>query len=309
MKKLIIFFIIISFQQITSQEVLNNNSIIELIDLGFEDSVIIDKINNTEANFDTNIENLKILKEKGLSSDIMSAMMNKPKEKKIDLKNPLTDGIEYYEYTTHSGEVKKAPLYRVSYFKDLSEWDLQSLLILPIQEAKMGLKSPTTFNLTAVTLTRNPKKINNLIISYTGQNDYGATKSEFLTKKFEYVNKNYIDEVKLIDSDKDAEIYYFNKMVSNGSVSRMKGKVIINDESVDVIMYMAELDMDDFTYNTPTPNREYVSKNNWISSYELQGIKLSYEFNKNDKKYKSDGGTLTMTSGLTKMIYILKTSK
>ena len=303
MKKLIIFFIIISFQQITSQEVLNNNSIIELIDLGFEDSVIIDKINNTEANFDTNIENLKILKEKGLSSDIMSAMMNKPKEKKIDLKKTLTDGIEYYEYTTFDLEVKKAPLYRTSYFKDLSEWELKTLIDVQLQEAKMGLKSPTTFNLTAVTLTRNPKKINNLIISYTGQNDYGATKSEFLTKKFEYVNENYTEELKGVDSDKDVEIYYYSKMFLDNRKSKVKGKVTINDESVNIITGNITIP------NIPTPNREYVSKNHWISNYEEQGMKYSIEFNKNDKKYKSDGGTLTMTSGLMKMIYILKTSK
>ena len=308
MKKLIIFFIIISFQQITSQEVLNNNSIIELIDLGFEDSVIIDKINNTEANFDTNIENLKILKEKGLSSDIMSAMMNKPKEKKIDLKNPLTDGIEYYEYTTPNGEVKKAPLYRASYFKDLSEWELSTLIDISLQEAKMGLKSPTTFNLTQVTLTRNPKKINNLIISYTGQNDYGATKSEFLSKKFEYVNENYTEELNGVDSDKDGEIYYYSRVVLDNGKSPMKGKVTIKDGSVDIIMN-GDRFMGDTTFNMPTPNREYVSKNNWISNYEEQGMKISIEFNENDKKYKSDGGTLTMITGLTKMIYILKTSK
>ena len=98
-------------------------------------------------------------------------------------------------------------------------------------------------------------------------------------------------------------------MVSNGSVSRMKGKVIINDESVDVIMYMAEFDMDDITFNMPTSNKEYISENNWITHYEEQGMKASMEFNKNDKKYKSDAGTLTMTTGLTKVIYILKTSK
>jgi hypothetical protein len=302
MKKLIyLFLLFISFQQITSQEVLNNNSIIELIDLGFEDSVIIDKINNTETNFDTNIENLKVLKEKGLSSEIMSAMINKSKENK----KPLSNGIEYYEYATFDGEVKKAPLYRTKYFKNLSELELYSLLNLPIQEAKMGLKSPTTFNLTQVTLTRNPKKINNLIISYTGQNDYGATKSSVLTRKFEYVNENYTEELQRVD----AEIYYYSRVILDNKKSPIKGKVTINNESVDIIIYGGKLMGDNILPNMPTPNREYISENHWISNYEEQGIKGTTEFNKNDKKYKSDGGTLTMTIGFNKMIYILKTSK
>ena len=78
MKKLILllFIPLLSF----SQEILNNQSVIDMIQLGFEDQVIIDKIESTNSDFDTSIETLKLLKESGASPVVLSAMIKASKQ-------------------------------------------------------------------------------------------------------------------------------------------------------------------------------------------------------------------------------------
>ena len=61
MRKLYLLFLIIITTNLSySQEVLTNQSIIDLTELGFDEQVIIDKIESSETNFDTTIDALKI---------------------------------------------------------------------------------------------------------------------------------------------------------------------------------------------------------------------------------------------------------
>ncbi len=57
-------------------EVLTNKSIVELHELGFGEEVIVEKIKNTRCEFEVGIENLKTLKEAGVPSGVISAMIN-----------------------------------------------------------------------------------------------------------------------------------------------------------------------------------------------------------------------------------------
>ena len=73
--------ILISFNSI-SQDKMNNKSIIDLIELGFDTEIIKAKIESAiETNFKTSITELKLLKGKGVSSDILALMINKSKVK------------------------------------------------------------------------------------------------------------------------------------------------------------------------------------------------------------------------------------
>ena len=65
MKKLLLLLAIIISSVSYSQEILTNKSVIELVELGFEESVIIAKIESSQTNFDTTIEKLRELKSKG----------------------------------------------------------------------------------------------------------------------------------------------------------------------------------------------------------------------------------------------------
>ncbi|MCT4602154.1 MAG: hypothetical protein N4A59_04485 [Marinifilum sp.] len=80
MKKtfLLVFLLSISFISF-SQEKMTNQSILDLINLGFESEIIKAKINSSSTDFDTSIDQLKILKEKGVSSDVLALMIDKSK--------------------------------------------------------------------------------------------------------------------------------------------------------------------------------------------------------------------------------------
>ncbi|MEM7585248.1 MAG: hypothetical protein AAF560_17795 [Acidobacteriota bacterium] len=89
-----------------TEETLTNQSIVDLHELGFGEDVVIEKIRNTNCAFDVDIDNLKSLKDAGVSSAIISEMINaasstKNKRTKEDPNDPLSaheSGI--YSYTT-----------------------------------------------------------------------------------------------------------------------------------------------------------------------------------------------------------------
>lgn len=93
-----------------SQETLTNQSIIELVELGFESDVIKSKINSSPADFDTSIDALKALKEKGVPSEVLALMIEKSKEE-------IESGVFFYESkelkkiepTVFSGTKRKTP--------------------------------------------------------------------------------------------------------------------------------------------------------------------------------------------------------
>ena len=64
------------------EEVLTNKSILDMLDMGFTSDVIIGKIQTTKSAFDTTVESLKGLKEKGVENDIIIAMMHSQKSEK-----------------------------------------------------------------------------------------------------------------------------------------------------------------------------------------------------------------------------------
>ena len=101
MKKLLLGIILIFFPLIASaqDEVLTNQSITDMLELGFSNDVIVTKINTSKNNFDTSIQALKELKEKGVSNDIIVAMMqrNKRSEDKEAREQSIKTGIYFKE--------------------------------------------------------------------------------------------------------------------------------------------------------------------------------------------------------------------
>jgi len=102
MKKLLLLSVISIFCFSSfSQEVLDNQSVIDMIELGFDEQVIIDKIESTNSNFSTSIEKLKSLKLLGVTQNILSIMI---KESKETIPNEV---VEYYD----SGAIKSKTSY------------------------------------------------------------------------------------------------------------------------------------------------------------------------------------------------------
>tara|TARA_B100000745_G_scaffold128443_1_gene83757 strand:- start:2563 stop:3306 length:744 start_codon:yes stop_codon:yes gene_type:complete len=55
---------------------MTNKDVIELIGIGMDDAVVISKIQNSQADFDTSTKALKRLKDAGVSSDVMTAIIS-----------------------------------------------------------------------------------------------------------------------------------------------------------------------------------------------------------------------------------------
>ena len=79
MKKLLTIIILLMSVYVTAQETITNKSIIEMKQLGFDDNMIIDKINTSDVKFDASISELSKLKNAGVSTEIISLIMEKSK--------------------------------------------------------------------------------------------------------------------------------------------------------------------------------------------------------------------------------------
>jgi len=91
MKNTILFtFLLLSSILINAQDKMNNQSILDLMDLGFKSEVIKAKIKSSPTEFDTSMEQLKLLKEKGVSSDVLALMIDKSKVE-------IESGVFYYK--------------------------------------------------------------------------------------------------------------------------------------------------------------------------------------------------------------------
>lgn len=74
-----ILFLFIA-NDIVSQETMTNESVVEMVNLGFDDFMIIDKINTSDVKFDASIAALGKLKKAGVSSEVMSMIMSKSRQ-------------------------------------------------------------------------------------------------------------------------------------------------------------------------------------------------------------------------------------
>lgn len=97
-KKAFTVFALFFLTTIYAQEVITNESVIQMHRLGFDEFVIIDKINTSDVKFDTSIAALSKLSKAGVSSEVISLIMQKSKQN--------TKSKTGIYYTLQSGEEK-----------------------------------------------------------------------------------------------------------------------------------------------------------------------------------------------------------
>lgn len=83
---LVVFLLVVASTINAQDNKLTNQSILDMVDMGFSDSVIITKIKTSETNFDVSIEALKEFKLKGISDVVIVSIMNGGKEIEKDNK-------------------------------------------------------------------------------------------------------------------------------------------------------------------------------------------------------------------------------
>ncbi|WP_289037643.1 hypothetical protein [uncultured Zobellia sp.] len=89
---LFLFALILASNLTFGQEIITNEKVIEMKELGFDDDIIIEKIYSSPVDFDTSIAALSVLKKAGVSSEVMSEIMRSPKNN-----TSLKPGIYYSE--------------------------------------------------------------------------------------------------------------------------------------------------------------------------------------------------------------------
>ena len=79
MKKITLFVLLltVTLQFTKAQEVVTNESIIQMKELGFDETIILSKINSSDVDFDSSISALSKLKESGVSSEVIALVMQK----------------------------------------------------------------------------------------------------------------------------------------------------------------------------------------------------------------------------------------
>jgi len=92
MKKLIlsILLLAVTTQFTYAQEVVTNESIIQMKELGFDETIIMSKINASDVDFDASISALSELKKSGVSSEVIALVMQKAQPKAFKFAHTLT---------------------------------------------------------------------------------------------------------------------------------------------------------------------------------------------------------------------------
>ena len=320
MKKIILLFLIIAFQKVNAQEILNNQSIIDLIELGFEEQVILAKIEASTTNFDTSMEKLKDLKDKGVSPNVLTALIKSSNKKtsisndetkdKKEAKAPKPNDTEFYWNDGQNNLVLVRFFNNLPVKNSISESELGGIINRIMMEAATGLKNRLSF-VPSILMIRERMKIDKYLtkqdktthvaqLSYFGTNSYGGGAEEIhligfspkldLTKSEE----NNLDNNYKLDPNK--EEFRYEKGIMNGKSSKiLKGSIIIGENYLVTIM-----DKSNYSPRIETKveiEKIYQDDNNWTASVSSEHngslLTFNYSYDKNNTKYKTNGGTLT----------------
>lgn len=101
MKRILLILLLLTTSITFSQEKLTNQSIIELVELGFDKDLIITKIQNSDTNFDSSISELKKLKGLNVPNEVIKLMMEKPKKDSKEESIPKSNDSFTYNGVTY----------------------------------------------------------------------------------------------------------------------------------------------------------------------------------------------------------------
>ncbi len=96
------FFLIITFTFLMmstalAKDVLTNETVVQMVELGLNDEVVISKITNSTCYFDTSTEALLDLKKKKVPTDIIKAMIEKSSTSAAKPKSLIPEGEFFYK--------------------------------------------------------------------------------------------------------------------------------------------------------------------------------------------------------------------
>lgn len=322
MKNVIYLMLLVLPLTISSQEIFNNQSVIDMSELGFEEQVIIDKIESTNSDFDTSIGALKTLKESGISPTILSAMIKASKKETIEVPkaektaSPPKPNDKSFYWKNGKGELVEVTFLNslVTQY-ELDEYEIAGYTQRIMMEATVGLKSKLSFipqifmirerDKTDKYLTNNDKTTHIAQLQYTGTNSYGGMVEglKLIGINPTLVEKK-IENISSINDDSEEITYTFSRFISEGMKVKAKGEVIISEKSLS-IKYESMSGL-----NQPIPiEKEIIGENHWKSESVEMGMKTVLEYDGNERKYKTNGGVLKLYAIGSETIFPLTIAK
>ena len=133
LKKILLSVTLMTAAMGTAQETVTNESVVQMMELGFDDYMIIDKINTSNVKFDASISALGELKKSGVSSEVISLIMSKSKQN--------TKSKTGIYYTDASGEDK---LIQPSVFSGANSNAVAQKLVSGLINSKQKAQLPKT---------------------------------------------------------------------------------------------------------------------------------------------------------------------
>ena len=303
MKNILLLSVLLIFGSYSfSQEILNNQSVIDMIEIGFEEQVIIDKIESSETNFVTTVDELKTLKEKGVIPSVLSSMI-KTSNQKEEIKKvtfPNNNDNHFFSVDGYSKIVKVDFMISEKVTESFDEVVLRNVIVSLISKARGVIKNNLSYVPKQVYIgPKDEHGIYNAGLYFYAKNAYGAEGEESVYYKF----SNSKSDNNVVEVDKteknNQQKFTFNKVYMNGTKLKMKGSFIFSNDYYEFVLE------DDVNQKKTFQNRKSLGDNRWEEISVEMGIKSEMEFNGNDKKYKSDGGTLTTKAMGYTMIYVL----
>lgn len=112
-------------------------------------------------------------------------------------------------------------------------------------------------------------------------------------------------KVQLVDyrNDKSNSHFYYKYVTIDGSKSKSKGEVFMNEN------YLVVTSEAVYGYQSPDVKsvilKNHINENEWSYKLTSKGYVFIISYNSTPSKYKSSGGTLTMETSVGQMIYYL----
>jgi len=305
-------FVLLSFVDMISQEVLDNNAVLSMVEMEFDDTLIIDKIENSENTFDTSISVLGELKKKGVSQSVLSAMIKSSKKEAPVINEevkkaspPKPNDLEFY-WENGKGELVKVT-FGLNIGRDftIDETELAIFTDMIMLRAKMELKVPSSFNPSSLIvrkrlktdkyLTSNDKTTHVVQLGRSGTNLYGGVVDGVTLMG---VNPNLIAIEKSKEElyeESTASKFTFKKIFMGDESFKMKGEIMISKKYLFITYDNQELP------RISIKDKKILGENHWKSITDDTVI----EYKGNETKYKNEDGVLIVSSGGYEQIYLL----
>lgn len=320
MMKIILFTLLLSHLTFFGQEILNNQSVIDMIELGFEEQVVIDKIESTNTDFDTSIEALKSLKKSGVSPSLLSVLIKVSKknpsvnlEKEKRALPPKPNDTEFYWEDGRGELVKVTFMLNIDRDLTIDESELAGFTNQIMYRAQMELKVPSSFRPNSLLvrrrmktdkyLTSNDKTDYVMQLGRSGTNAYGGVVDGFtiigISPKLIILEKSEEDIV----NEASAKNFTFKKVYYDGNSVRLKGEVSIQKDRLFLTFNGNDWPL------ISIKDREIISDNHWKVESNSNGFGVTLEYNENETKFKNDGGVLKIISmGSEQVIPLIKSN-